>query len=191
MNRRELQAYRALVDKEGHAFVLYLADRFRFRGADVEVFTTLREQLDLGDMRINGVLVEVKFQRRLHELQSHFIEIAGRSFPWLPWSKGGIAAPSAFTRFISGNYNFVQIFDRADLQREVGHRKIKTIDMDTGRGYVLSVRDARAIALGRPLTWPGLTWDGQPITDQPPGLFPPMTRAQLAAFAERHAIKVT
>lgn len=100
----DLAAYREEMTREGEAYEEWLASLLRSKGRHVIRYTTPADQLAHGDLCVDGVNHEVKFQRELDHYERLFIETheLARNGQYV-WS--GLFATADWKFLITGDYH--------------------------------------------------------------------------------------
>jgi hypothetical protein len=152
---------------EGQAYEGYISAQLVAEGHTVTPHVGKGPQLTHGDLRVNGVDLEVKFDKRLHLTGNLFIEVKERHSTAGAWIASGVFASSSAAWYCIGDYVRAWWFRRACLRTESDRHAIFKIQENTSQGWLLKPAERDRFA-ARVRRWTGRTPLGDVATIQEP-----------------------
>ena len=154
----------ASTDELGTAFEYYLVQRFRDEGRSVRRHETRHDQLAYGDLRVDGIDVEIKLDQQFSMTGNLFIEVAERRRVEGGYVPSGIFATSSARWYCVGDYSHCWLFRRQTLRDVVA--PIREIAKRTSRGWLLRPTQRDELCVSR-RHWPDRLPLGEPVRIMP------------------------
>lgn len=135
--------YYATQRREGEAFERYLAVRLRAAGRHVARHADQASQYAHGDLRVDGIDLEIKFDTLAATTGNLYLEVAEkRDASRQHWTPSGVCSDSSAADYGVGDYRDWWLFERSVVKRLALSRPPITIARGTSQGVLLPITDA-------------------------------------------------